>query len=90
MVRQWQEIEYAGRYSSSYMDALPNFVKLAEAYGHVGMLIESLRTWSLLCAKHANSRIERFYGFPHRQPRTCSDGSGWQGINEMLLGSEDL
>jgi acetolactate synthase-1/2/3 large subunit len=29
MVRQWQEIEYAGRYSSSYMDALPNFVKLA-------------------------------------------------------------
>ena len=40
MVRQWQEIEYSGRYSSSYMDALPNFVKLAEAYGHVGMLIE--------------------------------------------------
>ncbi|NBX88695.1 MAG: acetolactate synthase 3 catalytic subunit, partial [Betaproteobacteria bacterium] len=40
MVRQWQEIEYAGRYSHSYMDALPNFVKLAEAYGHVGMLIE--------------------------------------------------
>ena len=40
MVRQWQEIEYSGRYSHSYMDALPNFVKLAEAYGHVGMLIE--------------------------------------------------
>lgn len=40
MVRQWQEIEYAGRYSHSYMDSLPDFVKLAEAYGHVGMLIE--------------------------------------------------
>ncbi len=40
MVRQWQEIEYSGRYSHSYMDALPNFVKLAESYGHVGMLIE--------------------------------------------------
>ena len=40
MVRQWQEIDYEGRYSHSYMDALPNFVKLAEAYGHVGMLIE--------------------------------------------------
>jgi len=40
MVRQWQEIEYSGRYSHSYMDALPNFVKLAEAYGHVGLLIE--------------------------------------------------
>jgi acetolactate synthase-1/2/3 large subunit len=40
MVRQWQELDYEGRYSHSYMDALPNFVKLAEAYGHVGMLIE--------------------------------------------------
>ncbi|RVC97083.1 acetolactate synthase 3 large subunit, partial [Mesorhizobium sp. M2A.F.Ca.ET.017.03.2.1] len=40
MVRQWQEIEYSGRYSHSYMDSLPDFVKLAEAYGHVGMLIE--------------------------------------------------
>ncbi|HNK05752.1 MAG TPA: acetolactate synthase 3 catalytic subunit, partial [Giesbergeria sp.] len=43
MVRQWQEIEYSGRYSHSYMDALPNFVKLAEAYGHVGLLIEHPR-----------------------------------------------
>ncbi len=40
MVRQWQEIDYGGRYSHSYMDALPDFVKLAEAYGHVGLLVE--------------------------------------------------
>jgi len=40
MVRQWQEFFYEGRYSMSYMDALPDFVKLAEAYGHVGMRIE--------------------------------------------------
>jgi acetolactate synthase-1/2/3 large subunit len=40
MVRQWQEFNYESRYSNSYMDALPDFVKLAEAYGHVGMLIE--------------------------------------------------
>lgn len=40
MVRQWQEFTYESRYSHSYMDALPDFVKLAEAYGHVGMLIE--------------------------------------------------
>lgn len=40
MVRQWQEFFYQGRYSMSYMDALPDFVKLAEAYGHVGMRIE--------------------------------------------------
>ena len=39
MVRQWQQIEYGSRYSESYVDALPDFVKLAEAYGHVGMQI---------------------------------------------------
>ncbi|MBK8453327.1 MAG: biosynthetic-type acetolactate synthase large subunit [Thiofilum sp.] len=40
MVRQWQEFFYQKRYSMSYMEALPDFVKLAEAYGHVGMRIE--------------------------------------------------
>ncbi len=40
MVRQWQEFFYAKRYAMSYMEALPDFVKLAEAYGHVGMKIE--------------------------------------------------
>lgn len=41
MVRQWQEFFYQGRYAMSYMDSLPDFVKLAEAYGHVGMKIEN-------------------------------------------------
>ena len=40
MVRQWQEFFYEGRYSMSYMEALPEFMKLAEAYGHIGMRIE--------------------------------------------------
>ncbi len=40
MVRQWQEFFHGNRYAESYMDALPNFVKLAESYGHVGMKIE--------------------------------------------------
>jgi acetolactate synthase I/II/III large subunit len=40
MVRQWQEFFYDRRYSHSYMDALPDFVKLAEAYGHVGIYID--------------------------------------------------
>ncbi len=40
MVRQWQEFFYEERYASSYMDALPDFVKLAEAYGHVGLRAE--------------------------------------------------
>jgi len=41
MVRQWQEFFYGNRYAESYMDALPDFVKLAESYGHVGMKIEN-------------------------------------------------
>ena len=40
MVRQWQEFFYDRRYSHSYMDALPDFVKLAESYGHAGLKIE--------------------------------------------------
>jgi acetolactate synthase-1/2/3 large subunit len=40
MVRQWQQFFYGTRYAESYMDALPDFVKLAEAYGHVGLKIE--------------------------------------------------
>ena len=40
MVRQWQEFFYDRRYSHSYMDALPDLVKLAEGYGHIGIRIE--------------------------------------------------
>ncbi len=40
MVRQWQEFFYSGRYSHSYMEALPDFVKIAESYGHTGIRVE--------------------------------------------------
>jgi acetolactate synthase-1/2/3 large subunit len=40
MVRQWQEMFYEGRYSHSYVDALPDFVELAQSFGHVGMRID--------------------------------------------------
>lgn len=40
MVRQWQELYYSNREAETYFDTLPDFVKLAEAYGHVGMRIE--------------------------------------------------
>ena len=43
MVRQWQDMQYNSRYSHSYMESLPDFVKLAEAYGHVGMRITDLK-----------------------------------------------
>ncbi|WP_426356985.1 acetolactate synthase 3 large subunit [Pseudocolwellia sp. HL-MZ19] len=42
MVRQWQDMVYGGRHSSSYMESLPNFIKIAEAYGHVGIEINEL------------------------------------------------
>jgi acetolactate synthase-1/2/3 large subunit len=40
MVRQWQEFFHGNRYAESYMDALPDFKKLAESFGHVGMLVD--------------------------------------------------
>jgi acetolactate synthase-1/2/3 large subunit len=42
MVRQWQDMVYDGRHASSYMESLPDFVKIAEAYGHVGIKIDHL------------------------------------------------
>ncbi|WP_282110284.1 acetolactate synthase 3 large subunit [Shewanella algicola] len=41
MVKQWQDMIYSGRHSQSYMDSVPNFAKIAEAYGHVGMNINN-------------------------------------------------
>jgi len=40
MVRQWQQLFHGNRYAESYVDALPDFVKLAESYGHVGMKVD--------------------------------------------------
>ncbi len=92
MVRQWQELIYQGRYSHSYMDALPNFVKLAEAYGHVGMLIERPEDVepALREARAIKDRTV-FLDF-----RTDPTENVWpmveagKGITEMLLGSEEL
>lgn len=42
MVRQWQDMIYKGRHSHSYMDSMPDFVKLAEAYGHIGIKVDTL------------------------------------------------
>ena len=92
MVRQWQELVYQGRYSHSYMDALPNFVAIAEAYGHVGMLIERPEDVepALREARAIKDRTV-FLDF-----RTDPTENVWpmveagKGITEMLLGSEEL
>ncbi|MDM7942979.1 MAG: acetolactate synthase 3 catalytic subunit [Hydrogenophaga sp.] len=92
MVRQWQEIDYEGRYSHSYMDALPNFVKLAEAYGHVGMLIE--RPQDVEGAlREARKLKDRTVFMDFRTDPTENVFpmvKAGKGITEMLLGSEDL
>jgi acetolactate synthase-1/2/3 large subunit len=92
MVRQWQQLEYSGRYSHSYMDALPDFVKLAEAYGHVGLLIE--RPEDVEGALKEAIKLKDRTVF--LDIRTDPTENVWpmvkagKGITEMLLGSEDL
>jgi acetolactate synthase I/II/III large subunit len=93
MVRQWQQIDYGSRYSESYMDALPDFVKLAESYGHVGVRIE--RTADVEPAlREAFTRLKDrlvFMDFITDQTENVWPmvKSG-KGLTEMLLGSEDL
>jgi len=92
MVRQWQEVEYEGRYSHSYMDALPNFVKLAEAYGHVGMLIERAQDVEP-ALREARKLKDRTVFMDFRTDPTENVFPmvrAGHGITEMLLGSEDL
>ncbi len=92
MVRQWQQVEYEGRYSHSYMDALPDFVKLAEAYGHVGMLIE--RTEDVEPALREARRLKDRTVFMDIRTDPTENVfpmvQAGKGITEMLLGSEDL
>jgi acetolactate synthase-1/2/3 large subunit len=92
MVRQWQELIYEGRYAHSYMDALPDFVKLAEAYGHVGIKIEK--------PSEVEPALKEMIRLKDRtvflDVRTDPTENVWpmvqagMGITEMLLGSEDL
>jgi len=92
MVRQWQELDYEGRYSHSYMDALPNFVKLAEAYGHVGMLIERPQDVEP-ALREARKLKDRTVFMDFRTDPTENVFpmvQAGKGITEMLLGSEDL
>ncbi len=92
MVRQWQQIDYGGRYSHSYMDALPDFVKLAEAYGHVGIKIEKPNEVEPALREAIRLKDRTVF----LDIRTDPTENVWpmvkagQGISEMLLGSEDL
>ena len=92
MVRQWQQIDYGSRYSESYMDSLPDFSKLAESFGHVGMKIES--------PADVDGALKEAFGLKDRLVFmnfiTDQTENVWpmvkagKGLTEMLLGSEDL
>ena len=93
MVRQWQQIEYGGRYSESYMDALPDFVKLAESYGHVGMRIDRPADVEGALREAFTTHKDRlvFMDFITDQTENV-----WpmvragKGLTEMMHGAEDL
>ena len=95
MVRQWQEIEYSGRYSHSYMDSLPDFVKLAEAYGHRGFKIEdpaliesTLQEARRIVREEGKTVFLDFRTDPTENVFPMVQAG--KGITEMLLGKDDL
>jgi len=92
MVRQWQQIDYSSRYSGSYMDALPDFVKLAEAYGHVGMRIEKTADVepALKEALKLKDRLVFMDFITDQTENVWPMVKAGKGLSEMLLGSEDL
>ncbi|MCK9514580.1 MAG: acetolactate synthase 3 catalytic subunit [Ottowia sp.] len=92
MVRQWQELLYQGRYSQTYMDALPNFAKLAEAYGHVGMLIERPQDVEP-ALREARKLKDRTVFMDFRTDPTENVFPmvpGGKGLTEMVLSAEGL
>lgn len=89
MVKQWQDMIYSGRHSHSYMKSLPNFVKLVESYGHIGMKInkpEEIKKNLIQAIKLVNSGSLVFLDIhidpaEHIYPMQIKNG----GMNEMLL-----
>ncbi len=93
MVRQWQQIDYGSRYSESYVDALPDFVKLAESYGHVGLQItrpsDVEPALKDAFGKYKDKLV--FLDFITDQTENVWPMvKAGKGLTEMLLGSEDL
>ncbi len=92
MVRQWQEMFHGNRYSESYVDALPDFVKLAEAYGHVGMRIDKPAdvegAFKEAFVKHKNELV--FMDFRTNPTANVFPMiAAGRGLSEMIL-AEDL
>jgi acetolactate synthase-1/2/3 large subunit len=91
MVRQWQQFFHGNRYSESYMDALPDFVKLAEAYGHVGMRVDKPGDveGALREAFAMKDRLVFLDFITDQTENVFPMVPGGKGISEMIL-AEDL
>jgi acetolactate synthase I/II/III large subunit len=92
MVRQWQQIDYGGRYSESYMDSLPDFSMLAESFGHVAMKIEKPGDvdGALKEAFAMKDRLVFMNFITDQTENVWPMVKAGKGLSEMLLGSEDL
>ena len=92
MVRQWQQIDYGSRYSESYMDSLPDFTKLVESFGHVGMKIENPNDidGALKEAFAMKDRLVFMNFITDQTENVWPMVKAGKGLTEMLLGSEDL
>jgi acetolactate synthase-1/2/3 large subunit len=92
MVRQWQQIDYGSRYSESYMDSLPDFSKLAESFGHVGMKIEKPGDvdGAMRDAFGMKDKLVFMNFITDQSENVWPMVKAGKGLSEMLLGSEDL
>lgn len=93
MVRQWQQLDYGSRYSESYMDALPDFVKLVESYGHIGMQITKPSDVEPALREAFGKYKDRLVFMDFITDRTENVWpmvKAGKGLTEMLLGSEEL
>ncbi len=92
MVRQWQQILHGNRYSESYMDALPDFVKLAESYGHVGLRVERPEDMepAMREAFSLKDRVVFVDIMTDPTENVFPMVKAGKGLTEMLLGAEDL
>ena len=92
MVRQWQEIFHGNRYSESYMDSLPDFCRLAEAYGHVGIRVDKPGDVEGALREAFNRKNDLvFLDFQVDQTENVYPMvQGGKGLTDMILSAEDL
>jgi len=92
MVRQWQEFFYGSRYAESYMESLPDFVKLADSYGHIGMRIDKPADVEAALQEAFSPALKErmvFMDFQTDQTENVFPMvEGGKGLSEMILAEE--